>query len=104
MLAFGERAPAASLRSYTAHTIVDPDDLATALQKIRERGWALAYEERELGLNPSPSLFLGRRQPRGDPCPAGPGGPVRPNAARTALPPLLEAADAISRELGWRPG
>ena len=104
MLAFGERAPAASLRSYTAHTIVDPDELGTALQKIRERGWALAYEERELGLNAvAVPVFSDGGSLAAIVALQGPVARFGRNAARAALPPLLEAADAISRDLGWRP-
>ena len=51
MLAFGERKPPASLRTYTERTIVDQNELAAGLEKIRARGWGAAYEERELGLN-----------------------------------------------------
>jgi DNA-binding IclR family transcriptional regulator len=36
----------AGLRSYTARTIVDPDELEKQLAEVRQRGYAIAYGER----------------------------------------------------------
>ena len=102
MLAFGERARC-SLRSYTEHTIVDPDELAAALQTIRKRGWAVAYEEREPGLNAvAAPVFSDGGSLTAILALQGPVARFGRNAARTALPALLEAAGEISGELGWR--
>lgn len=38
------------LKSYTAKTITDTDDLRTELARIRERGWAVDDEERTAGM------------------------------------------------------
>ena len=103
MLAFGGRKPAASLRSYTARTIVDHDELAAALQKIRGRGWAAAYEERELGLNAvAAPVFSDGGGLAAILALQGPVARFGRNTARAALPQLLKAAGEISGELGWR--
>src|SRR5438105_9530806 len=51
MLAFSGRQPRGSLEAYTERTIVDRDALVEELDRIRARGWADAFEEREPGLN-----------------------------------------------------
>jgi IclR family pca regulon transcriptional regulator len=40
----------ATLERLTEHTIVDPDELRTALSQAREQGWALVDQELEIGL------------------------------------------------------
>jgi IclR family pca regulon transcriptional regulator len=39
-----------TLERLTEHTIVDPDELRTALAQVREQGWALVDQELEIGL------------------------------------------------------
>lgn len=38
------------LTSYTEHTLVDPDDLRADLERVRARGYAVTFEEHEVGL------------------------------------------------------
>ena len=103
MLAFGEREPPASLRAYTERTIVDPEELAADLEKIRARGWAAAYEERELGLNAiAAPVFSDGGSLAAILALQGPVARFGRNTARAALPQLLAAAGEISAELGWR--
>jgi IclR family acetate operon transcriptional repressor len=101
MLAWTGRRPDEPLRSYTPRTVTDPAaldrDLATALRK----GFAEAFEERERELNAIAAPVVG-----GDGQLAaivalqGPIPRFGKTAARRALPALLGAAGAISRELG----
>ncbi|PZG03925.1 IclR family transcriptional regulator [Nonomuraea aridisoli] len=49
LLAFGALRPPAELERYTPHTITSAEQLG--LEEIRERGWACAVEELEVGLN-----------------------------------------------------
>ena len=105
MLAFGERGPAAPLaRLHGAHDRRSRRARRRSSQTIRERGWADAYEERELGLNAiAAPVFSDGGSLAAILALQGPIPRFGRNAARAALPLLLEAAGAISRELGWRP-
>jgi IclR family acetate operon transcriptional repressor len=49
LLAFGALRLPSELERYTPNTITEPDELG--LEEIRERGWAAAVEELEVGLN-----------------------------------------------------
>ena len=90
-------APTRSARSSTR------DALAAALEQIRERGWAAAYEERELGLNAvAVPVFSDGGGLAAIVALQGPVARFGRNAARAALPPCSPSAAAISRELGWR--
>jgi DNA-binding IclR family transcriptional regulator len=105
MLAFSGRQPEAPLAVYTPRTITDPAALERELGRIRRQGWADAYEEREPELNAIAAPIWDSRD--GLAAIAALQGPTRRfgrSAARAALPLLLECTDAISRELGWRPG
>jgi DNA-binding IclR family transcriptional regulator len=104
MLAFTGRLPRPPLRAYTERTITDLAALAAELDRVRRRGWADAYEEREPELNAiaAPVREAGGRLA----AVLALQGPVprfgrRP--ARDAVPRLLERADAISRALGLVP-
>ena len=104
MLAFTSRRPAQPLLRYSARTITDPDALELELERVRVRGWADAYEEREPGLN---AIAAPVRASRGELAAIvavqGPIPRFGRSAARAALPTLLEHAAAISGELGWSP-
>lgn len=57
-------AEAGPLPARTANTIVEPAAVTAALAQIRERGWALEYEESEPGVRcVAVPVFLGRPQP-----------------------------------------
>lgn len=99
-----ERIIAAGLRAHTPHTIVTPDALRAELAAVRERGWADAVNEREIGVA---SLAAPVR---------GPGGAVvaaisvgAPITRFRAIPRqrlarwVVEAGEAVSRRLGWSP-
>jgi DNA-binding IclR family transcriptional regulator len=104
MLAFsGHLLPAGPLRAYTPRTITDTKALAREVDKVREQGWAQAVEEREPGLS---AIAAPVRSSRGDLeaiiALQGPSARFDEGAIRAALPLVLEQAQAISRELGWR--
>lgn len=106
MLAFsGRPLPTGSLRSYTPHTITDLERLAREIERVRERGWAQAIEEREPGLS---AIAAPIRSSRGEleaiAALQGPTSRFDAAAVEAALPLLLETAGAISRQLGWRAG
>ena len=103
MLAFSGRSlPGAMLRAYTPHTITDARELAVEIARVREQGWAQAIEEREPGLS---AIAAPIRSSRGDleavVALQGPSSRFDAAAIEAALPLLREAADAVSRELGW---
>jgi DNA-binding IclR family transcriptional regulator len=105
MLAFsGRTLPDGPLRAYTPRTITDPKELAAEVGRVREQGWAQAIEEREPGLS---AIAAPIRSSRGDlgaiPVLQGPASRFDEAAIDAALPHLLDAANAVSRELGWRP-
>jgi IclR family acetate operon transcriptional repressor len=104
MLAFSGRSlPSGPLRPFTPRTITDPKRLAHEVERVRGQGWAQALEEREPGLS---AIAAPVRSSRGEleaiVALQGPSSRFDAEAIETALPRLLEAADAISRELGWR--
>ena len=105
MLAFsGRELPVGPFRAYTPRTITDPQALALEIEGIRERGWARAAGEREPGLT---AIAAPIRSSRGDleaiAALQGPSSRFDADAVKTALPLLLERAEAVSRELGWHP-
>lgn len=105
MLAFsGRELPEGPFRSYTPRTITDEHELAREIETVRERGWALAAGEREPGLT---AIAAPIRSARGEleaiVALQGPSSRFDDAEVETAVPLLLERADAISRELGWRP-
>jgi DNA-binding IclR family transcriptional regulator len=101
MLAFTGRVPAAPLARYTERTVVDAAVLEAELERIRRRGYAEAFEERELDLNAVAAPVHGA----GGELAAvvslhGPARRFSRVAARRALPLLLAHTTEISRELG----
>jgi len=105
MLAFsGRDLPDGPFRAYTARTVTDRQALARELERVREQGYAEAAGEREPGLtaNPAP-IPPARRQPEAIVALQGPSSRFDSAAVAVALPHVLQRADAISRELGWRP-
>ncbi len=105
MLAFsGRELPDGPLRAYTPRTITDLQVLAREIAHVRERGWAQAMGEREPDLT---ALAAPIRSSRGEldaiVALQGPSSRFDAAAVDAAAPLLVEHADAISRELGWRP-
>ena len=106
MLAFsGRELPDGPLRAYTPRTITDLQVLAREIAQVRERGWAQAVGEREPDLT---ALAAPIRSSRGEleaiVALQGPSSRFDAAAVDAAAPLLVERAEAISRELGWRPG
>lgn len=101
MLAFTGRRPRPPLRAYTERTITRLEELDAELERIRTRGWADAYEEREPELNAiaAPAWSSGGTL-AGIVALQGPVRRFGRAKARQALPLLLERTGAISRELG----
>jgi IclR family transcriptional regulator, KDG regulon repressor len=90
------------LAALTAETITDPAALGEELARVQARGWAEAVNEREIGVA---SIAAPVRDFRGDVVAAiSIGAPViRLGAAqrRRYAPAVIEAAEAVSRRLGW---
>ena len=105
MLAFsGRELPDEPLRAYTPRTITDRQALAREIAQVRDRGWARAVGEREPDLT---ALAAPIRSSRGEleaiVALQGPSSRFDDAAVDAAIPLLVERADAISGELGWRP-
>jgi len=101
MLAFDGARPRRELQAYTPRTITDARKLEAEIERVRRRGWADAFEEREIGLNAiAAPTWASDGTLAGIIALQGPIPRFGRAAARAALPPLLERADAISTELG----
>ncbi len=101
MLAFRGAGDAGPLIAYTERTIVDPLRLANELDRIRRRGFAEAYEERERGLNAiAAPVWSSNGGPVAIVALQGPLPRFGRAAARAALPALLARTASISAELG----
>jgi IclR family acetate operon transcriptional repressor len=105
MLAFsGRELPEGPFRAYTPRTITDEQALAREIEQVRERGWALAVGEREPGLTAIAAPILSSRgELEAIVALQGPSSRFDDAAVKAAVPLLLERAEAISRQLGWRP-
>jgi len=101
MLAFDGVRPARELQAYTSRTITDPLKLEAEVERVRRRGWADAFEEREIGLNAiAAPVWASDDALAGIIALQGPIPRFGRAAARSALPTLRERAGAISTELG----
>jgi IclR family acetate operon transcriptional repressor len=101
MLAFDGVPPARELQAYTPRTITDPSELEAEIERVRRRGWADAFEEREIGLNAiAAPVWASDGGLAGIIALQGPIPRFGRAAARAALPLLRERAAAISTELG----
>jgi IclR family acetate operon transcriptional repressor len=105
MLAFDGTRPPRELQGYTPRTITDPAHLDAEIERVRRRGWADAFEERELGLHAiAAPVWASDGALAGIIALQGPIPRFGRAAARAALPALLERAGAISTELGSQSG
>ena len=104
MLTFSGRSlPAGRLRAFTPRTITDAKELTREIERVRERGWAQAVEEREPGLSAiAAPVWSSRGELEAIVALQGPSARFDRAAIQAALPILRERAEAISRELGWR--
>ena len=101
MLAFDGAQPAAALQSYTPRTITDPQQLEAEVEGVRRRGWADAFEEREIGLNAiAAPVWASDGTLAGIIALQGPIPRFGRAPARAALPVLRDRAAVISAELG----
>jgi DNA-binding IclR family transcriptional regulator len=101
MLAFTGRRSRSPLRAYTERTITDPARLADELDRVRRRGFAEAFEERERELNAIAAPVWGSDgNLAGIIALHGPTPRFGRVAARRAVPLLLTHAEAVSRKLG----
>jgi DNA-binding IclR family transcriptional regulator len=101
MLAFDGVLPPQELQAYTPRTITDPSELAIEIEQVRRRGWADAFEEREVGLNAiAAPVWASDGALAGIIALQGPIPRFGRAAARAALPVLRERATVISGELG----
>lgn len=105
MLAFHGAAPVRELQAYTPRTITDPLELEAEIERVRRRGWAEAFEEREIGLNAiAAPVWSSDGSLAGIIALQGPIPRFGRAAARAALPSLRERAALISAELGSQSG
>jgi IclR family acetate operon transcriptional repressor len=101
MLAFTRQLPHLPLIAYTERTITDLEMLEAELARVRRRGWADAYEEREPELNAiAAPVWSNTDELAGIVALQGPTPRFGRGPARNALPLLLERTETMSRELG----
>jgi DNA-binding IclR family transcriptional regulator len=101
MLAFDGVRPRRALPTYTPRTITDPRKLEAEVERVRRRGWADAFEEREPGLNAiAAPVWASDGALAGIIALQGPIPRFGRAPARAALPVLRERAAVISAELG----
>lgn len=101
MLAFTGRMPRAPLAAYTERTITERAVLARELARVRRRGWAEAWEEREPELNAvAAPIWSGAGELAGIVSLQGPIPRFGRRPSRNALPLLVERAEAVSQALG----
>ncbi len=90
------------LETYTKNTVTSPDDLRKQLEKIRQQGYAVDFEEFEEGVCAVAAPILNRNgnvvAAIGSPSPMSRMTPERINEMAVAI---KEVANAISRRLGY---
>ncbi len=105
MLAFAKpELPTGPLVAFTRRTITSPAALAAELERVRARAWARSVGERENDLNAiAAPVWDSRDELAAILGVQGPAPRFSARAMRSALEPVLEHADEISRSLGWQP-
>jgi DNA-binding IclR family transcriptional regulator len=100
-----DRVLPAKLERFTAHTITDPDHLHQELAQVRERGYAIAQEELEEGLNAvAVPIYDHTKQVVAAASVAGPSYRVSPEMFPRLAVRLMEVAGQISEHLGYTQG
>lgn len=96
-------ATAGELRSYTATTISARKRLLVEVQAVRERGYAIAVDELEVGLTAvAAPIHSATGTVRASMSVSGPTFRIGPERVAEIVPALTAAADEVSRRLGWR--
>ena len=105
MLAFTDRPlPRGPLRAYTARTITSTKALAAEVERIRDQGYAEAFEEREPGLAAvAAPVWSSTRVLAAIVALQGPTSRFGRAQVRAAVSPLLERAGMVSAALGAEP-
>ena len=103
LLAFGAvEVPKPPLEVFTQRTITDPRAVEREIRRVRERGYAEAFGEREEELNAiAAPVFEARGSLAAILGLQGPASRFDRAAMRDALPALLARAGTISNTLGW---
>jgi IclR family acetate operon transcriptional repressor len=103
MLAFTDRPlPRGPLRAYTARTITSRAALAEEVERVRRRGYAEAFEEREPGLAAvAAPVWAATGALAAIVALQGPTARFGRTEVEAATTPLLERARAVSLALGW---
>lgn len=108
VLAFGppdrlERVIARGLRRHTDCTITDPLLLRREIERIRQQGWASAYEESFRGVNTVVApIFSASRDYVGSIAIFGSIEAIPRNPNRKDIEAVVATARRISRKLGWK--
>ena len=88
----------------TPQTVADRDELLQILAQARQRGYAIAQEELEAGLNAvAVPIFDHAGQVPAAACVSGPSYRVTPALFDALADQLMETAAEISRRLGYHP-
>lgn len=92
------------LTPHTGHTVTDPDQFRGALARVRRQGWSMVSEELEVGLI---SVSAPVRDHTGAVVAAlasstSTGRSTPGHLEKATVPLCLEAADALSSDLGYR--
>lgn len=96
---------AVEIPAVTEHTVVDPAKLQERLRTIRREGYATSASERQLGAGAVAAPIFGLTgEVVGSISVCGPAARVDDDARRRYIPLVREAADTISRRLGWHGG
>ena len=106
LLAFGDRAlPPGRLKAYTARTIVQRAALTAELDKVRSRGYAYNFGEREDDLHAiAAPVFRGRGELAAIIGVQGPAARFARRAMEAAVAPLRAHTAELSGELGYDQG
>lgn len=93
------------LDKLTPHTLTDSQAIRAELERIRDEGYAAAFEELEAGLN---ALSAPVRNHAGGVIASvsvsGPASRLTPERVSQVAPDVIRTADEISHEIGYRPG